>query len=147
MNPSPILSNIATKKDTFSRNLCLICQKNKNRESLVKTPKSLIALFERIKKLSNFGEPKYIPVFENLKIYSAVINMSSFDIDASRVRAAIQTDQELNIRYDAAFDARARGLKYHRYCIKSQVYTPLSLEIDNSLQIKTMLDTGFFSLY
>ena len=26
MSPSPILSNIATKKDTFSWNFCLICQ-------------------------------------------------------------------------------------------------------------------------
>ena len=86
---------------------------------------------------------KHLCFFCQSEDTSNLNNMSSFDID-TRVRAAIQEDQELNIRYNAAFDARAGDLKYHRYCIKSHVYTPISLEVDNSLKMKALLDAGFF---
>ena len=72
-----------------------------------------------------------------------LFQMSSFNMDA-RIREAIENDQELQIRYHSAFDARAGDLKYHRYCMKTFVYVPPAKEVNNSIELKNLLDAGFF---
>ena len=62
----------------------------------------------------------------------------------ARIREAIENDQELQIRYHSAFDARAGDLKYHRYCMKTFVYVPPAKEVNNSIELKNLLDAGFF---
>ena len=85
-----------------------------------KNPKEKVPTFDRITRSKVEKFDKQLCFFCQSEDITDLINMSSFDIDA-RVRAAIQIDQELNIRYNDAFDARAGDLKYHRYCIKSHV--------------------------
>ena len=72
-----------------------------------------------------------------------LFNMSSFNMDAN-IRKVIENNQELQIRYSHAFDARAGDLKYHRYCAKAYVYVPMTKDIDNTLDLIKLLDEGFF---
>ena len=59
------------REELFTWTKCMVCQLKKKHEQLVKKPGNTKELYERVKKLSGYGEPKYVVSYARFKLYTA----------------------------------------------------------------------------